>query len=62
MVGTGLRSIGSAMIGTIPELTVVWVTHDVPQAKRVAERIANLKGGRVRQVSDAEKFIWEGAY
>jgi putative ABC transport system ATP-binding protein len=43
-------------------LTVLWVTHDVPQAKRVGTRIANLKGGTVRQVTPAGDFRWEGAY
>ncbi len=43
-------------------LTVLWITHDVPQAKRVGTRIANLKAGVVRQVGDADKFRWEGAY
>lgn len=44
------------------KLTVVWVTHDVHQAKRVSHRIANLKGGKVVQVSKASDFKWEGAY
>jgi putative ABC transport system ATP-binding protein len=43
-------------------LTVVWVTHDVSQAKRVSNRIANLKDGKVIQVSKTEDFKWEGAY
>jgi putative ABC transport system ATP-binding protein len=43
-------------------LTVLWVTHDVPQALRVGQRIANLKGGVVKQVSTSDKFRWEGAY
>ena len=44
------------------KLTVVWVTHDVPQAMRVSDRIANLKSGRVREVKRASEFEWEGAY
>lgn len=43
-------------------LTVIWVTHDVPQAMRVADRIANLKSGRVKNVEKASDFKWEGAY
>lgn len=43
-------------------LTVIWVTHDVPQAMRVSDRIANLKSGRVKNVRKADEFIWEGAY
>jgi len=44
------------------KLTVVWITHDVPQAQRVSHRIANLKEGRVTQVSPTKEFQWEGAY
>lgn len=44
------------------KLTVVWVTHDVPQALRVSDRIANIKGGRVKSVEKASEFKWEGAY
>ncbi|MGA1821391.1 MAG: ATP-binding cassette domain-containing protein [Thermoplasmatota archaeon] len=44
------------------DLTVLWVTHDVEQARRVSDRIANLKDGRVMQVSESSKFRWEGAY
>lgn len=43
-------------------LTVIWVTHDVSQAMRVSDRIANLKNGRVKEVADAVEFKWEGAY
>jgi len=43
-------------------LTVIWVTHDVPQAMRVSNRIANLKRGKVREVTPASDFRWEGAY
>ncbi|MCK5772223.1 MAG: phosphate ABC transporter ATP-binding protein [Thermoplasmata archaeon] len=43
-------------------LTVVWVTHDVPQALRVSDRIANLKKGVVKEVTNASEFRWEGAY
>lgn len=44
------------------KLTVVWVTHDVSQAVRVSDRIANLKKGRVKEVSRTDEFHWEGAY
>lgn len=43
-------------------LTVIWVTHDVPQAMRVSDRIANLKSGRVKEVKEKDEFHWEGAY
>jgi putative ABC transport system ATP-binding protein len=43
-------------------LTVIWVTHDVEQAKRVSHRIANLKDGVVREIQDTGTFHWEGAY
>lgn len=44
------------------DLTVLWVTHHVEQAKRVSSRIANLKDGRVREVQKTHEFQWEGAY
>lgn len=44
------------------DLTVIWVTHYVEQAKRVSDRIANLKDGIVRDVQKTEDFRWEGAY
>lgn len=43
-------------------LTVLWVTHNVGQAKRVSERIANLKDGKVLEVKKTQEFQWEGAY
>lgn len=43
-------------------LTVIWVTHDVSQAQRVSQRIANLKEGSVTQLSATKEFKWEGAY
>jgi ABC-type transporter Mla maintaining outer membrane lipid asymmetry ATPase subunit MlaF len=43
-------------------LTVIWVTHYVEQAKRVSDRIANLKDGVVRDVQKTKDFKWEGAY
>ena len=44
------------------KLTVLWVTHYVEQAKRFSDRIANIKDGMVKEVCEAEKFSWEGAY
>jgi putative ABC transport system ATP-binding protein len=44
------------------DLTVLWVTHNVQQAKRVSDRIANLKDGRVIEVKKTQEFEWEGAY
>lgn len=44
------------------DLTVLWVTHYVEQAKRVSHRIANLKDGVVRYVQKTKDFEWEGAY
>jgi putative ABC transport system ATP-binding protein len=43
-------------------LTVLWVTHNVEQAKRVSQRIANLKEGKVIEVKNTKEFQWEGAY
>lgn len=43
-------------------LTVLWVTHNVEQAKRVSSKIANLKEGRVIEVAKTKEFKWEGAY
>jgi putative ABC transport system ATP-binding protein len=43
-------------------LTVIWVTHNVEQAKRVSDRIANLKDGTVTELCGAEDFKWEGAF
>lgn len=44
------------------QLTVLWVTHDVEQAKRVSDHIANLKQGRLISLTTPEEFHWEGAY
>ena len=38
-------------------MTVVWVTHDVFQARRVAGRVAFLLGGRLVEVAEAETFF-----
>ena len=44
------------------DLTVLWVTHHMEQAKRVSSQIANLKEGTVREVKKTDEFQWEGAY
>ena len=38
-------------------MTVVWVTHDIFQARRVADRVAFLLGGRLVEVAEAETFF-----
>ncbi len=38
-------------------MTVVWVTHDIFQARRVADRAAFLLNGRLVEVAEAEKFF-----
>jgi len=43
-------------------LTVLWVTHDVEQAKRVSDRIANLKQGKVTTITTPDQFQWKEAY
>jgi ABC-type phosphate transport system ATPase subunit len=43
-------------------LTVLWVTHYIEQAKRVSDRIANLKDGTIKNVDNANDFKWEVAY
>jgi ABC-type phosphate transport system ATPase subunit len=43
-------------------LTVIWVTHDIQQAKRVSKRIANLKEGKITNVQNVKDFKWEVAY
>jgi len=43
-------------------LTVLWVTHDVDQAKRVSTRIANMKQGIIHSATTPSEFKWEGAY
>jgi putative ABC transport system ATP-binding protein len=44
------------------DLTVLWVTHDVEQAKRVSNRIANLKQGKITTVTTPDRFEWKEAY
>jgi putative ABC transport system ATP-binding protein len=43
-------------------LTALWVTHDIAQAKRVSDRIANLKQGQITTITIPKKFHWEEAY
>jgi putative ABC transport system ATP-binding protein len=43
-------------------LTVLWVTHDVEQAKRVSNRIANIKDGTVTTIASPDQFQWGEAY
>ena len=38
------------------DLTVIWVTHDLDQAKRVSTRIANLRDGRIRGIYSSDDF------
>jgi len=38
-------------------MTVVWVTHDIFQARRVADRAAFLLNGRLVEVAAAETFF-----
>ena len=38
------------------DLTVIWVTHDLDQAKRVSTRIANLRDGRIRGIYGSDDF------
>jgi putative ABC transport system ATP-binding protein len=44
------------------KLTVLWITHYIEQAKRVSDRIANLKAGEIKTVMKTDAFQWEGAY
>lgn len=38
------------------DLTVIWVTHDVGQARRVSTRIANLREGKILRICDSKEF------
>lgn len=38
-------------------MTVIWVTHDIFQARRVANRVAFLLGGRLVELSDVAQFF-----
>ncbi|MDG6228986.1 MAG: phosphate ABC transporter ATP-binding protein [Candidatus Thermoplasmatota archaeon] len=43
-------------------LTILWVTHNIDQATRVSDRIANLKEGTITEVQRAQEFQWGSAY
>lgn len=43
-------------------LTVLWVTHYIEQAKRVSNRIANLKEGTIKNINNSKDFEWGEAY
>jgi len=43
-------------------LTILWVTHNIDQAKRVSDRIANLKDGTIIEVQTVQEFQWGSAY
>jgi len=40
-----------------PQMSIVWVTHDIFQARRVADRVAFLLSGRLTEVAETEKFF-----
>ena len=44
------------------KLTVIWVTHNISQAVRISQRIANLKDGRIKEIKNTNEFGWEAAY
>ncbi|MBE8540355.1 ATP-binding cassette domain-containing protein [Geoglobus acetivorans] len=44
------------------ELTVLWVTHDAEQAKRVGDRVAVLKDGRIVAIEEPKKIVWGEIY
>ncbi len=54
-VGLIERMVAEARAGT--DMTVVWVTHDIFQARRVAGRVAFLLGGRLIETADATTFF-----
>ena len=54
-IGLIERLVGEAHAET--GMTVVWVTHDIFQARRVAGRVAFLLGGRLVEAADAAPFF-----
>jgi len=54
-IGLIERLVGEAHAET--GMTVVWVTHDVFQARRVAGRVAFLLGGRLVETAEAAAFF-----
>jgi len=59
-----LRRIEKALVAMTRErgASLVWVTHSAGQAKRVGDRIANLKGGVITQSGTPGEFDWGVAY
>lgn len=59
-----LQTVEKRIIGFSKQrnLTVLWVTHDVEQAKRVSNRIANIKDGMVTTITTPDQFVWKEAY
>jgi len=59
-----LRRIEHALVAMTRErgASLVWVTHSAGQAKRVGDRIANLKGGVIAQDGTPDEFDWGVAY
>ena len=59
-----LQHIEEALVAMTRErdASIVWVTHSAGQAKRVADRIANLRDGVITQISPPDEFDWGVAY
>ena len=59
-----LRRIEKALVAMTRErgASLLWVTHSAGQAKRVGDRIANLRDGVVAQISIPDEFGWGVAY
>ncbi len=60
-IGLIERLVGEARRGgddqAVTGMTVVWVTHDIFQARRVADRVAFLLNGRLVETADAATFF-----
>lgn len=59
-IGLIERIVADARLGDgrgSPAMSVVWVTHDIFQARRVADRVAFLLDGRLIEVTEAEAFF-----
>jgi len=59
-----LRQIEKALVAMTRErgASLLWVTHSAGQARRVGDRIANLRDGVITQISSPDDFDWEVAY
>ena len=59
-----LKAIERTILTIVRErkLTLIWITHDMAQARRVGSRIANIKDGRVVQITTPDLFRWRTAY